>query len=54
MLRFERDRMFLKCFSCGHESPGWTLNKTRPNVETCDTARRAALSPQLIGVRRIA
>ena len=25
MVRFEHDRMFLKCFSCGYESPGWTI-----------------------------
>ena len=27
MLQFEEDRMFLKCASCGHESPGWELNE---------------------------
>src|SRR5260221_509443 len=27
LLRFERDRVFLKCFSCGHESPGWTVSR---------------------------
>jgi hypothetical protein len=27
LLQFEVDRMFLKCTSCGHESPGWDLNK---------------------------
>ncbi len=24
---FERNRMSLKCVSCGHESPGWALTR---------------------------
>jgi Zn ribbon nucleic-acid-binding protein len=54
LVQFERDRMFLRCVSCGHESPGWALDKTPPTVKTRDDARRPALSPQLVGVRRIA
>ena len=53
LVQFEQDRMFLKCVSCGHESPGWDLEKTRPAIKTRDD-RRAALSPRLVGVRRIA
>jgi len=37
LLQFEQDRMFLKCVSCGHESPGWELDEApptaRPNTE---------------------
>ena len=25
LLQFEQDRMFLRCVSCGHETPGWEL-----------------------------
>ena len=32
LLQFERDRMFLRCVSCGHESPGWALTETPPTV----------------------
>ena len=31
-LQFEHDRMFLRCVSCGHESPGWELTETPPTV----------------------
>lgn len=54
MVQFERDRMFLRCDSCGHESPGWTIDETPPTVKIRDDARRPARSTQLVGVRRIA
>jgi hypothetical protein len=54
MVQFERDRMFLRCTSCGHESPGWSIDKTPATVEAREDARRPALSPRLVGVRRIA
>ena len=25
-LQFEKNRMFLHCISCGHQSPGWTID----------------------------
>ena len=34
LLKFERDRMFLRCVSCGHETPGWDLNETPPTVRS--------------------
>lgn len=37
LLQFEQDRMFLKCASCGHESPGWEMSETpppRPQIRT--------------------
>jgi hypothetical protein len=30
LIQFEQNRMFLKCASCGHETPGWTLPNRRP------------------------
>jgi hypothetical protein len=30
LMQFEKDRMFLRCLSCGHESSGWRLD--RPDV----------------------
>jgi hypothetical protein len=58
VLQFQQDRMFLKCFSCGHESPGWELNETPPTVVTSADHRRLALvGPQLdvsLSARRIA
>src|SRR5262245_12159606 len=55
MLQFEQDRMFLRCVSCGHQTPGWELNETPPTVTLRGDARRHRLPrPQLVGARRIA
>jgi len=53
LVHFERDRMFLRCVSCGHETPGWELRGTRP-VGRTRTEERARPLPQLIGDRKIA
>jgi hypothetical protein len=55
LLQFEQDRMFLKCVSCGHETPGWELNEVPPTISVAGDVRRRALVPaQLISERRIA
>src|SRR5687767_15148955 len=54
LLQFERDRICLKCVSCGHETPGWALTETPPPATVRDDNRRRALRPQLVGARRIA
>lgn len=54
MLQFEEDRMFLKCASCGHESPGWELNEPRPNVAVQADNRRSAIVTREVVERRIA
>jgi hypothetical protein len=54
LLQFEQDRMFLRCVSCGHESPGWSLNEVPPTVTAHADARQPAFRPQLVGARRIA
>ena len=55
MLQFEQDRMFLRCVSCGHETPGWSLDETPPTVTIRGDARRHAITrPHLVGARRIA
>jgi hypothetical protein len=56
LLQFQRDRMFLKCVSCGHESPGWELNETPPTVVARVHTRRAAVAkPRVLDdERRIA
>jgi hypothetical protein len=47
--------MFLRCVSCGHESPGWDLNEAPPNVTVRGDSRRHALvRPHLVSARRIA
>ena len=55
MLQFEQDRMFLRCVSCGHETPGWSLDEAPPTVTArADTRRHAIIRPHLVGARRIA
>ena len=29
-LHFEKNRVYLECVACGHESPGWTFEPRRP------------------------
>jgi len=40
LLQFEQDRMFLRCASCGHESPGWDLDEPKPIVAAQADNRR--------------
>jgi hypothetical protein len=55
MLRFEQERISLRCVSCGHETPGWSLNETPPTLTARgDNRRRALARPQLVSARRIA
>jgi hypothetical protein len=55
LLHFERDRMFLRCVSCGHESPGWALTETPPTItEVGDASRHVIVRQPLVGIRRIA
>jgi hypothetical protein len=55
LLQFQQDRMFLKCASCGHESPGWELNETPPTVVArVENRVQAVVRTQFIEARRIA
>jgi hypothetical protein len=55
MLQFERDRMFLRCVSCGHETPGWAVNEAARTVPVRAEARKEPLvQPHLISARRVA
>lgn len=54
LLQFERDRMYLRCVSCGHETPGWELTETRPAVAVREQVRPAMVPAHLVSARRIA
>ena len=56
MVQFGRERMSLKCVSCGHESSGWDLSQARPVITAHGDLRRqrATARPHLISARRIA
>jgi hypothetical protein len=52
---FDKDRMSLRCVSCGHDTPGWQLNEVPPTVTArADSRRHAIARPHLISERRIA
>jgi hypothetical protein len=40
--QFERNRVYLRCMACGHESPGWTIDTRRPVLKF--QSRRAKAS----------
>jgi hypothetical protein len=55
LLHFQQERMSLRCVSCGHETPGWTLDHEPPRVKLRGDARRHALPrPHLVSDRKIA
>jgi hypothetical protein len=55
LLQFGHDRLFLKCVSCGHESPGWELTEAPPVLRLSGDARRHMLvRPSLVDTQRAA
>jgi hypothetical protein len=53
LMHFEKERVFLECVSCGHESPGWALTGAPPKIVLRGDARRHALiRPRLVGAER--
>ena len=58
LLQFQEDRMFLRCVSCGHETPGWEVSEpTRmPATEQVQPLPKPSrpLQAQLIGARKVA
>ncbi len=40
LLHFESDRMFLRCTSCGFETPGWKVGERPPRVCSFGEPRR--------------
>lgn len=54
LLQFEQDRMFLRCVSCGHETPGWNLQEAPTAEAVAQDAPAAIVQPQLISARRVA
>jgi hypothetical protein len=55
LLQFGRDRMYLRCVSCGYETPGWELNEgTSPAPTVSRPEPQTLMQPQLISERRVA
>ncbi len=55
LLQFEHDRMFLRCASCGHETPGWDISEAPPApvAQEEQEIRRPAMAPARLA-RRVA
>jgi hypothetical protein len=51
LLQFQQDRMFLRCVSCGHETPGWEVSE---RVSVPVRAPKPALQSGLVSERRVA
>jgi hypothetical protein len=54
LIQFEQYRMFLKCASCGHESPGWKLPNRRPVVKAAEAGPREPTVRRGDDVKRVA
>jgi hypothetical protein len=54
LLHFEHDRMFLRCTSCGHETPGWSIGHEQRTEERFNDGARPVAVAQLMGARKIA
>jgi len=50
-LHFEKNRVYLECVACGHESPGWTVDSRRPAPQL--QSRRMKTSPHTL-IRKVA
>ena len=51
-MHFDKNRMYLQCVSCGHESPGWTVETSNRPALRFQAPRLARRAGALI--RRIA
>jgi hypothetical protein len=55
ILQFEEGRMFLRCTSCGFETPGWDTGERRPRLRFEGDARRHQLEePSTVRARSVA
>ncbi len=47
LLHYDEQRIYLRCASCGHETPGWDLDQRRPRVRfRGDPARQYLSQPR--------
>ncbi len=44
LLHFDNQRIYLRCASCGHETPGWDLDQRRPRMRFRGDPSRQYLS----------
>jgi hypothetical protein len=54
VLHFEGKRVNMRCTSCGHDTPGWDVSGRAPRQRYEGDARRHALKPQRLVLRKTA
>ena len=54
VLHFEGKRVNMRCTSCGHDTPGWTISARGPRRRYEGDARRHKLTTQRLVLRKTA
>ena len=54
VLQFDDSRIFLRCVSCGHESPGWQMPERTPVLKFAGTVRLPSGATQDAPAKRVA
>lgn len=54
LLHFERNRVCLRCASCGHETPGWEIGTRKPRLRYAGDAQRYRLHQRGVLAQRVA
>ena len=54
VLHFEAHRVNMRCTSCGHDTPGWTISARGPRRRYEGDARRHLLTTQRLVLRKTA
>jgi hypothetical protein len=54
VLHFERNRVMMRCTSCGHDTPGWEINGRGPRRRFEGDARRHLVPAQRLVLRKSA
>ena len=54
VLHFERNRVMMRCTSCGHDTPGWEISGRGPRKRFDGDARRHLLATPRLVLRKSA
>ena len=54
VLHFERNRVNMRCTSCGHDTPGWEINGRAPRRRYEGDAHRHLLASRRLVLRKTA
>ena len=54
VLHFERNRVMMRCTSCGHDTPGWEISSRGPRLRYEGDASRHLMPGRDEGLKKIA